>query len=132
LKGSYYDQDQDSVGLPLVQQWDPFINFSDSSDFPYVNSRESIRWAGTLTAPATGTYRFLARTDEFAKVIIDGKEVAPWMRGGSTGSALLTAGSHRMEVFFQKILGPSLTLCWMPPGTKDMEVIPNHCFGYTD
>lgn len=130
LKGSYFDQDS-VVGVPLVQQWDPFLNFYDSSDFPYLNTRESILWEGQLNAPTTGLYKFLARTDEYTKVLIDGKIVVPWSRGPS-GSSFLKAGPHHFQVVFQKILGPSLTLCWTPPGSKDMEVIPNRYFGYTD
>lgn len=128
LKGEYYDRNNPNIKTPVLEEWDPLVNFSQGNDFPYVNSSETAHWEGVLNAPKTGPYHFLAKTDEFAKILIDNKIVVPWGRNQS-GNITLAAGPHSFSADFQKDLGPSLTLLWLSPGASSQEVIPNTVFG---
>lgn len=124
-----YFQDANSNGKPALEEWDPLVNFIAGNDFPYLNWQETAYWEGTLLAPRTGRYQFLAKTDEFAEIKIDQKAVAPWGRGNPAGTVDLTAGPHKFGARFQKDLGPILTLFWLTPGGKGFEVIPASAFG---
>jgi len=128
LKAEYYDRTNPNIKTPVLEEWDPVINFSQGNDFPYVNSAESAHWEGVLNAPTSGTYHFLAKTDEFAKILIDNEIVVPWGRNQS-GNVDLAAGPHAFSADFQKDLGPSLSLMWLPPGASNQTVIPNTAFG---
>jgi hypothetical protein len=133
LRGTFYDQNLDQVQdstQPVLEEWDPAIIFYDGSDFPYQNWRESIHWKGTLTFPKTGTYHFSTLTNEITKVLVDGKQVAASNQSNSTGDIYVLAGTHRFQLDFQKVLGPSLILYWMPPDGKEMEAIPLKYFGW--
>ncbi len=128
LKAEYYDRTNPNIKAPVLEEWDPLVNFSQGNDFPYVNSSETAHWEGELIAPQNGIYHFSAKTDEFAKILIDNQTVVPWGRNPS-GNVTLTAGTHAFSADFQKDLGPSLSLMWLPPGAPNQEVIPNSAFG---
>ena len=128
LKAAYYDGTNPNIQTPVLEEWDPEVNFCQGSDFPYQNWRETAHWEGILNAPKTGSYHFLAKTDEFAKILIDHKIVTPWGPNQS-GNVLLKAGPHAFSADFQKDLGPSVTLYWVPPGAPSQVVIPNSAFG---
>jgi hypothetical protein len=128
LHAKYYDTTHPPQETLALDQWDPIINFVNGTDFPYTNYQEKAYWEGTLIAPKTGVYQFKAITDEFAEIKIDGKVVVKWGPNKS-GSVSLLAGPHRFEGRFQKVLGPSLTFSWIPPGQQNFEIIPNSVFG---
>jgi hypothetical protein len=128
LKAEYYDGTNPNIKTPVLEEWDPLVNFTQGNDFPYVNSSETAHWEGVLNAPKTGSYRFLAKTDEFAKIIIDKKIVTAWGPNQS-GNISLKAGPHAFSADFRKDLGPSLTLMWLPPDAPNQVVIPNAVFG---
>jgi hypothetical protein len=128
LKASYFDENSITV-KPVLEEWDPFVNFY--AYFPYTNWKESALWEGKLKVPKTGNYQFVAKTDEFAEVLVDGQKVVRWGRNPS-GSVFLKEGVHRFRVHFQKDLGPSLVLYWKLPDTKDLVVVPNNAFGQTE
>ncbi len=87
LQAEYFDN-PDFEGGPKLSRIEPRVYFEREMDEPAVvaavgDGKYSIRWTGTLTAPASGEYGFIARTgtwnrDGKIRLFIDGKElVAP-------------------------------------------------------
>jgi len=128
LEASYYPVNE-WKGTPSLVQLDPMINFVNGTDFPYTNWQMSVRWKGTLLAPATGEYSFIANTDEKVSLILDGQKVIAWNKTPRSGKIYLTQGSHTFQLDFEKILGPTLSLLWKVPGGAPMSPIPNSAFG---
>ena len=97
LKGEYYTA-TDFNGTPVTTRVDPELNFDWSGVSPLRGATDhafAVRWSGTLTAPAEGTYAFLLRTNrcrgcatmQHYRVLIDGKEVATSQAASSNGQA---------------------------------------------
>jgi hypothetical protein len=128
LEASYYALN-DWKGEPSLVQLDPMVNFVNGTDFPYTNWQMSVRWKGILEAPTTGEYNFMADTEEKAGLILDGQKVIAWNHNPRTGKIFLTKGPHTIQIDFEKILGPTLTLLWKEPGAASMSPIPNTAFG---
>ena len=87
LQAAYFDN-PNFEGAPKLSRIEPRVYFEREMDEPAVvaavgDGKYSIRWTGTLTAPASGEYGFIARTgtwnrDGKIRLFIDGKElVAP-------------------------------------------------------
>jgi beta-glucosidase len=81
----------------------------------------SVRWAATLTAPATGDFEFLFTGDDGFRVFLDDKPlIESWQPGGArtvTASAPLEKGRrYRLRVeFFQHGGDAVAELNWKPP-----------------
>ena len=74
-------------GTPVLKRIDPELDFDWSGVSPLRNAPDSpfaVRWSGTLTAPAAGTYQFQMKTGrcrgcgptQSYRILVDGKEVA--------------------------------------------------------
>jgi beta-glucosidase len=74
-------------GTPVLKRIDPELNFDWSGVSPLRNAPNSpfaVRWTGTLTAPAAGTYEFTMKTGrcrgcgptQSYRILVDGNEVA--------------------------------------------------------
>ncbi|MGI4756623.1 MAG: glycoside hydrolase family 3 C-terminal domain-containing protein [Janthinobacterium lividum] len=85
LKAEYFPTNNFD-GTPAVTRVDPEINFDWSGVSPMRNAPASpfaVRWSGTITAPAAGTYQFTIRTGrcrgcgptQSYRLLVDGKEV---------------------------------------------------------
>jgi 4-amino-4-deoxy-L-arabinose transferase-like glycosyltransferase len=129
LKGEWFPQ-TDPVGKPALVQWSPVLNFPHGDDFNFISNPLCIRWRGTLKVSETGTYGFEGKTDEAARLVIDGKTVWDWTANGN-GRVHLKAGRHTIEVGFRKNMGPIFSLYWKPPSATQMTVIPMEAFGDT-
>lgn len=89
----------------------------------YGTSNWSVRFTGFITAPTTGTYALRAtiRTDDGARIIVDGTTVADaWTSGATTptGTVQLTAGVPTPITieFWDKSGAASLAMSWQLPG----------------
>ena len=92
----------------------PFYPGGPSDDF-------AVRYTGTFTAEAAGTYTFYLGSDDGSRLFIDGAEVID--NDGlqsfttATGSISLSAGEHQIEVlYFERGGANSVDLDWAGPG----------------
>jgi beta-glucosidase len=86
LQAEYFDN-ADFQGEPKLRRIEPRVAFeADMNEAAIVaavgDAKYSVRWTGTLTAPASGEYGFIARTgmwnrDGHARLFIDGNELVP-------------------------------------------------------
>jgi len=84
LEAEYFDN-LNLQGEPKLRRIETRINFERAMDEPAVvaavgEDKYSIRWTGTLTAPATGEFGLTARTDMFnsngqVRLFLDGQEL---------------------------------------------------------
>ena len=91
----------------------------------------SVRWAGSVVPPATGTYRFQTVSDDGVRLWVNGVPMVDrWDDHGATtdtGPAInLVAGvpvEVRME-FYERGGGATARLRWLTPGNADFVAIP--------
>lgn len=91
----------------------------------------SVRWTGRLRVPATGKHRFTVRSDDGARLWIDGELVADaWIDQPATDHSAtieLEKGSHRLRLeYYQRGGEAECRLRWKRPGHRD-EVV-HHAF----
>jgi hypothetical protein len=90
----------------------------------------SIRWSGTVTAPAAGSYSLCVAAEFQAQLYVNGIELAsPTFDAGqrSCGSISLSAGqSVPVIVDYEHGTGSAeAQLSWIPPGSTTATVIPS-------
>lgn len=87
----------------------------------------SMEWSGTLHVPFSGVYAFTARSQDRARIEIDGQEVlnvAGQARQSATARLYLSSGPHRLLVAYSDETGYSfMQLYWQPPN-GEMEILP--------
>ena len=124
LAGAYYNNTT-LAGSAVLSRVDSGVgaNWHDQSPGPGVNANQwSVRWTGTLTAPATGEYTFALTSDDGSRLLLNGAQVIDNWRDQApvteTAKVMLTAGqSVPIEVdFYQNAGGDSVALGWLVPG----------------
>lgn len=109
---------------PSTRRVDAFIGFREArgsiSDQPFI-----ARWQGKINTAIGGTYSFLTATSASSQLLIDGKQVlySPARRdtGRTSGSIVLTAGQHDVDLRFNWTNNPStsgdivMEWYWVPP-----------------
>jgi hypothetical protein len=130
LTGRYYDN-RDFTAL-RVTRTDPTVNFSWGSGAPAAGmgvDTFSVRWTGSIQAPASGTYTFFTVSDDGIRLWVNGQQlVNNWTLHGPTensGSIALVAGqkaSLRID-YFEKTGGATAQLLWSGPGISK-QVVP--------
>ncbi len=94
----------------------------------------SIRWAGRITAPETGTYTFSARVDDGIRVWVGGVQVIDnWQLnddGRSIGQVKMKAGTaYDLKVeYFNGLIEGEVTLIWKLPNAAQPEVVAPQYF----
>jgi beta-glucosidase len=139
LKAEYFDNDN-LTGTPVVTRTDKQIDFDWNGASPVpgkINYRAfSVRWTGTLQAPAAGDYQITGilshcspcSESERYTVKYEGKELAASavttdksQHGAMTTAAKLhidDTNPHSIEITYshtKKLLGAGFTLQWVPP-----------------
>ena len=126
LRGEYY-ANRNLAGQPAVVRVDPALQFDWSKTAPAQSiprAEFSVRWTGTLTAPAPGRYRLSLSGDDGYRLFLDGRQVIDhWTEGGvstQTIEASFEAGSrHSLRIeYFQAAGDASLRLNWSLPGVS--------------
>lgn len=124
LRGEYFTN-RNLAGRPALTRLDAGLQFdwSQNSPAPSVPRTEfSVRWTGTLIAPAAGHYALSVSGDDGYRLFLDGKQVIDhWFEGGvsaQTVEADFTANSkHSLRIeYFQAGGAASLRFNWIPPG----------------
>jgi len=89
----------------------------------------SVRWEGDVVAPATGLFTFHLRSDDGARLWVNGTKLVddwgPHPERTARGAILLEAGKHYpIVVEMHDLAGPALVrLLWSGPGTP-RQVVP--------
>ncbi len=115
-------------GEPLFTRVDPLLLFSWPEQEPWPGPF-SVRWTGTLTAPASGLYRFQLNADDGVRLWLDGElageSVVPDNVNMIDVQRELSAGPHAIRIdYFQRGGGKALELWWQPPGEALQPVPP--------
>lgn len=136
----------------VLQRIDSRIAFEFGRDAPVNEIEEphefSIRWEGTLWAPATGEYEFLVKTEHAARLWLNGGRqplIDAWVKSGHDteyrGTVFLLAGRpYPLKIEYTKAKQgvddsskqkqkpesqpSSITLLWHPPGQRGVEPVP--------
>lgn len=131
LKGEYYDT-IDLSGTPLTRT-DLAIDFTwgtGSPDASLAADTYSVRWTGQVTAVFSETYTFTTRTDDGARLWVNGELlVDQWVNQSATewsGSIALEAGrSYTIEMDYYENTGSAVAqLYWSSPSTP-RQIIPS-------
>jgi hypothetical protein len=124
LLGQYFANETLS-GTPVLTRVDPNVDFNWNGNSPGSGVPAggwSVRWTGTLTAPATGTYTFTLNSDDGSRLYINNQLVIDNWRSQwptvESASLQLTAGqAYSIKVeYFQDWGGSSISLGWNAPG----------------
>lgn len=77
LQAAFFNNDR-LAGTPVVSRVDPFIQYNWHLKLPMpeiTSPAFSARWTGRIHAPVTGAYAFALRSDDGARIILDGKTI---------------------------------------------------------
>ena len=147
LKAEYFGADSFN-GKPVATRIDKQIDFDWNSASPVPGAPATafaVRWSGTITAPAPGTYDFAMRlahcypcgdSEKFA-VYLDGKQVSAFASPAGAESrpsstprftmALNDTAPHQLRVEYlhsAKLFGAGITLEWVPkPGVLEPAAV---------
>ena len=121
LTGTYYPT-ADFTGTPIATQVDANLDFTGTPSVVGSATTWSAAWTGTLTAPATGDYRFCVSGGGTATLEIDGTTVVSFLNGYDAvfnGLIRLSAGSHAIRATFTPTTadyfsGSGLQVGWQP------------------
>ena len=137
LLGQYWSNNGFPNTPPDHTQIDANISFATTYGYnwhPFGYGSFSVKWNGTIIAPANGTYAFQLNSDDGSWLFIDGTLIIndggghpPQIVGGSV---VLTHGPHAIGVqFFECCGGQSgVDLYWMPPGSTSFTLVPSLAF----
>ena len=124
LSGDYF-ANRNLDGQPALTRTDPQLGFDWSQNAPaptVPRTNFSVRWMGTLTAPATGRYTLSLTGDDGYRLFLDGHPLIDhWFEGGAATEAVdvnLTAGQpHALKIeYFQAGGDALLRFQWTLPG----------------
>ena len=133
LKGCYYDNKEFTT--LKATQLDRAVDFDWGSEPPAKTLAAgpfSVRWAGQVLAPESGTYRFSTRTGDGARLWINGVQVIDDWNDHTTklwndsAEITLTAGqkySLKMECY-HSASPATARLYWYMPSRKACSIIP--------
>jgi cytochrome c553 len=153
LKAAYYKKRNFGKEDLALERTDPQVRFNFDTQGPaggdFDPHQFSIRWQGTVTAPDTGVYEFVVRTDHAARLWVNDDDkplIDAWVKSGKDdefrGSLFLVGGrSYPIRLEFskstqgvddskQKEGKPApparVALAWVRPKQAE-EVIPARC-----
>jgi hypothetical protein len=132
LRGEYFDN-QDFTDLKFSRT-DATIDFNWSFDAPEPSINPegfSIRWTGQVTAPASGDYIFITRSDDGVRLwindqlVIDNFTSHPETEDRSAPVALTSGQSYNLRLeYFEMTANALIRLLWIRPDQGAPEVIP--------
>lgn len=132
LTGSYFNNKTLS-GIPVLVRTEQ-LNFNWGSSSPgkgVVSDGFSVRWTGSIEAPATGTYRFQTISDDGIRVRIGGVLVIDnWtvhLSTTDTTSDINLQAGQKVEIvveYFDNTGTAIARLLWMTPGTTGFAAVP--------
>ncbi len=130
LLGSYFDGV--ALGGPAKTRLDARVSFDWGSGTPFGafgSDTFSARWNGQVLAKASGAHVFIVRSDDGARLFVDGRKIVDdWSNHTAheaSGGITLEAGRlYDIRVEYHENLGPALVaLSWQGPGFGK-EIVP--------
>ena len=120
LKAEYFAGEEYLFGDPVVSRVDPQIDFNWNQNPPDPAIDRllfSVRWKGEITIPATGTYTFIARSNDGARIYVNDELIAEdWTShtvSDTGGTITLEAGVYPIAVeYFQNGGSAEMHLLW--------------------
>jgi hypothetical protein len=131
LTGRYYAS-REFIGTPLLTRVDPTVNlpFSTASPGPGVPADNyAVRWVGQIRPRFSETYTLFTRSDDGARLFIDGRLVINrWQNQGTTEVAaqvpLDSSRTHDIVVeYYEATGGAEMQLLWQSP-SQTKEIVP--------
>ena len=131
LKGEYFDN-SNFTGTRIVR-YDPTVNFAWGTGAPIAGIAAdtfSVRWTGSILAPATGTFSFYTTTDDGVRLWVNGQSlINRWIDQGPTewsGSIALEGGkSYNLQLdYYDNVGNAAASLSWSGPGIAAKGIIP--------
>lgn len=136
LEGKYFNARGFNRDKRVLERIDPRVafHFGEGSPDAAIGPEEfSMQWRGGVIAEETGDYEFCVKTDNAARLWVNGDDrllIDAWVRSGDAiehrGTIRLLGGRVypiRLEYFKSKEPTASIELCWRPPHRAE-EVIP--------
>jgi hypothetical protein len=140
LKAEYFSSRRMQKNFRVIERTDPQVTFDFGKESPEkdkIKKEEfAIRWNGSVSAPRTGEYEFILKTENGARLYLNNDEkplIDAWVRSGKNvetrGLIKLLGGRTyplRLEFFKSKEAkeaNASIALWWKPPHGVD-EAIP--------
>lgn len=117
LKGEYFAS-LDWTGTPVAVRVDPLLNLTWALGMPVLGLGEtfSARWTGEVEVPFDDTYTILASCDDTCPLSIGGHVLFGETGEGSSTTATLTKGRHRIEARLSNLAGTaSISYAWSSP-----------------
>ncbi len=133
LLGEYYAALVPGGGAPVLRRNEAIdADWGAGSPAPGLAAdRFSVRWSGTLVAPASGTYRLRTISDDGVRVWIDGRlAIDNWTLHAptaDTSAPLALAQGQRAAIrveFYEYTGGAVARLQWQTPGAADFAPVP--------
>ncbi len=91
----------------------------------------SVRWSGSVLAPASGSYQFQTQSNDGLRLWVDGvQRIANWTdhllaTNTSAGIALVAGRRYSIQLEYYERTGDSqIRLLWRPPGSSGFVAIP--------
>jgi glucose/arabinose dehydrogenase len=129
LRATYYDN-RDLTGT-TISRVDGTVDFVWGTGAPVTGigaDTFSVRWVGSVQAPASGTYTFYTESDDGVRLWVGGKQLVDnWTdhaRTENSGTIALTAGVRypvRME-FYENLGNAAARLLWSGPSISKAVV----------
>nr|WP_262904577.1 PA14 domain-containing protein [Hymenobacter lucidus] len=132
LTGSYFASGS-LAGATVLRRVDPAIDFNWGQGSPgpgLPNDNFSARWEGLVAAASTGSYRFVAKTNDEVRVWVNGKKIIDTFNGSksgaqSSGVGLAAGEKTTIKIEFAEGEGDAqFQLMWAPPG-QSPQLIPS-------
>jgi hypothetical protein len=135
LKGEYYSSSAlGQFTTKITERTDPTVNFDWVNGSPgsgVASDLFAVRWTGSLTTAASGTYTIYVTADDGVRVWIDGNlvidawKVQPPTEYSWTGS--LSAGKHSIKIeYYENMYGAVMKLGWTMPRASKAYPIPSN------
>jgi YVTN family beta-propeller protein len=134
LIGRYYNGTA-LAGTPLLTRTEA-VDFAWGTGSPGTGvpaDRFSVRWTGTVQAPASGTYRFQTVSDDGVRLWVNGVPlVNNWTLHGSTtdtSPTIALQAGQRYEIrleYYENTGNTVMRLRWQTPGNASYVTVPAH------
>lgn len=136
LQGEYFSAGDHRT--PKHVRFDSSIQFdwkqgSPAPDVPA--DRFSVRWTGSLQAPASGRYHFEAEADDVMQVSIDGRNVLRQGLGEKPRSRPVWLDANRLhdlKVEYEETAGNATAILYWESQGKPRQIVPPSAFRHAD
>lgn len=123
---------------PKLVRFDPSIQFDwkEGSPAPEIPADQfSVRWTGSILAPASGRYQFEADADDILQVFVDGRNVLRQGLGERPRSRpvwLDANREHDVKLEYEERKGNAMAVLYWQIQGKPRQIVPPSAFRHAD